>query len=208
MKHPNALTQVFCKTPVLGDVKTRLEPALGRERALSLYEEMLQMTIPQATCHALSACELWVTEAGDQSFFDGFGLPVHLQHGDDLGERMRSALQAGLASYTSVVLVGGDVPGIDAAYLDRALHCLQDHDVVLGPAEDGGYGLVGVRGGVHGQVPEIFSSMTWSSDQVLAETCCRLNDLQMNYALLPRIWDVDVPEDLPRYYAWVDSLAT
>ena len=91
-------------------------------------------------------------------------------------------------------LVGG-VPAIDGDYLHRASDALSDHDVCLGPAEDGDYGLVGVSG----QVPDMFRNIRWSTSDVLADSCRHLNRQRINYALLSLIWDLDRPEDLARY---------
>ena len=187
------LIQVFCKPPIPGDVKTRLIPTLGEQGACDLYT---QMTRHLLDCVKNLPAELWVTEP--HPFFDQFDLPIHRQMGEDLGERMQTTLQSGLESAQRVVLVGTDCPPINADYLTSAIEALATHDMVLGPAEDGGYGLVGVQR----QVPDIFSGIPWSTDKVLSETCHRLNTLRCRYALLPTIWDVDVPADLPRFEAW------
>ena len=78
----------------------------------------------------------------------------------------------------------------------EAFNRLDRHEVVLGPAEDGGYGLIGVKD----KVPLIFRDITWSTASVLSDTCRRLNDVGSSYALLPSIWDVDRPADAERYY--------
>ena len=109
---------------------------------------------------------------------------------------MRFALVVGLSQSARVVLVGSDCPDINASYVSEAFERLNDHEVVLGPAEDGGYGLIGVRGAV----PSIFQDIAWSTASVLSETCRRLNDIGTDYALLPLIWDVDRPGDVERYY--------
>jgi hypothetical protein len=76
---------------------------------------------------------------------------------------------------------------------------LKTHDVVLGPAEDGGYGLVGVKG----EIPDMFSDIDWGTERVLSQTCARLNRDGLDFGLLPLIWDVDRPDDLSRYRAWL-----
>ena len=105
---------------------------------------------------------------------------------------MHFALVDGLNQATRVILVGSDCPDINGSYVGEAFERLNDHDIVLGPAEDGGYGLIGVRDAV----PSIFQSIAWSTTSVLSETCRRLNDAVTDYALLPLIWDVDRAEQL------------
>ena len=109
---------------------------------------------------------------------------------------MLYSISDGLGRSERVVLVGSDCPPIDSGYVAQALALLKDHDVVLGPAEDGGYGLIGARR----LLPEIFTDIIWSSDHVLSDTCSRLNEGLVNYAMLPLIWDVDRPTDIDRYY--------
>ncbi len=201
MKHPNALVQAFCKSPKLGEVKTRLSPVLSDVEILALYEQMLTLTVAQVVDHSVCTAEIWVSDLSIAAFFDQFDCQKREQSAGDLGQRMADALQCGLADFEKVILVGGDVPDIDAAYLEAAIAALDTHEVVLGPAEDGGYGLVGVRR----QVPDMFTSIQWGSDEVLSQTCRRLNALKINYALLPVVWDVDTPTELPRYRQWAAS---
>jgi hypothetical protein len=82
-----------------------------------------------------------------------------------------------------------------------AVNALQQYELVFGPVEDGGYGLLGVRE----SLPEIFSDIDWGTDRVLSQSCDKLNREGCGFRLLPLIWDVDRPEDLPRYEAWLKS---
>lgn len=197
MKQSDTLVQIFCKPPIAGEVKTRLIPELGEAGALALYEQMLKAVI--ATTAALPLVELWTSRGHD--YFEQFSRPVLVQEGADLGEKMANALRHGLENYDQVLLIGSDVPPIDTNYLLMAMSSLATHDVVLGPAADGGYGLVGARGAL----PDIFDGIAWSTETVCRDTCRHLNRLELNYALLPEVWDVDRPEDLPRYYDLRDA---
>lgn len=192
MKHSDTLIQIFCKPPIAGQVKTRLIPELGEAGALALYEEMLGAVVRRT--RGFSSLELWSTAA--DAYFERFNRTVCIQQGVDLGARMAGALEQGLTGAGQVILIGSDVPTIDADYLENAIHVLSTHDVVLGPAADGGYGLVGVNG----NVPDMFADIAWSTETVLEETCRHLNRLELNYALLPEVRDVDRPEDLDSYY--------
>lgn len=201
MKHPDTLIQVFCKVPVAGEVKTRLIPQLGEEGALSLYKEMVEKTVFDLVNAEVADVEIWCTPTTSHVFFEQFDLHRCQQTGDDLGIRMSNALNEGLKTAEKVVLIGADLPPLDADYLDHAIDELDEQDVVLGPAEDGGYGLIGVRSAV----PDMFTGIDWSTEKVLSQTCRHLNGLKANYALLPLIWDVDRPDDLPRYGAWLNQ---
>lgn len=184
-----------------GKVKTRLVPALGEAGAVAIYEAMMRRIVAEVERSNLTA-ELWCWSDVGHAFFDQFPFPKHVQAGSDLGAKMRHALTDGVARGFDVLLVGSDVPPIDAEYLCEAAHQLASHDVVVGPAEDGGYGLIGVSG----QVPDLFSDVAWSTSEVLLETCRKLNAGRLDYALLAELWDVDGPEDLPRYKAWLDEM--
>ena len=197
MKQSDSLVQIFCKPPIAGEVKTRLMPELGERGALGLYERLLNAVVEHTA--GLPCVEIWTSQV--HPYFDRFDRPLHVQQGVDLGAKMAHALQQGLQTHDQVILIGSDVPPIDAAYLHFAMTELATHDVVLAPAVDGGYGLVGVRG----QVPDIFSDVAWSTDTVFDDTCRHLNRLELGYALLPEVWDVDRPEDLVRYYNLRDA---
>ena len=121
-------------------------------------------------------------------------LTVHQQADGDLGQRMHLAL-AHACSTGFGILVGTDCPGVDAAYLAKAVQALADGaDVVLGPVEDGGYVLVGLRR----PRAQLFTEMVWSTDKVFQTTCARAQQLQLQTVILPPLWDVDRPEDVDR----------
>ena len=202
------LIQIFARAPLPGQVKTRLVPALGEEGAARLYADLVRRTIREAA-EAGHLLEIWCTPDETDAFFRQFPHPKFRQQGEDLGERMKHALESGLNRSSRVLLLGTDLPPLDRSYIKAAMMALEDHDLVLGPTLDGGYGLIGVQSPsperTRERVPDIFSGPVWGESSVLEETCGKLNDLNMNYTLLPTIWDLDVPEDLPRYQAWLES---
>ena len=200
MKNREPLIQIFCKAPVLGKVKTRLIRKIGARRALDLYKQMFKRLMAEFSVDNPLA-ELWISTDKDYAFFEQYALPRFQQAGVDLGSRMSAALRDGLTRHESVILVGTDLPLINKSYIDRAVSSLGDHEVVLGPAEDGGYGLVGVKA----EVPDMFSDIDWGTENVLSQTCRSLNWGGRSYSLLPLIWDVDRPEDLQRYNAWLEG---
>ncbi|MBT6893091.1 MAG: glycosyltransferase [Gammaproteobacteria bacterium] len=202
MKNPEPLIQIFCKAPVIGQVKTRLISALGARGAFELHQQMLARVIAELSVSPHKA-ELWISPDKDHGFFQQFRLPRFQQTGDDLGASMCAALNSGLTRHGSVILLGTDLPLIDGSYVELAVNALQTHEVVLGPAEDGGYGLVGVNV----KTPDMFTGIDWGTERVLSQTCARLNRDGLDYHLLPLIWDVDRPADLPRYEAWLGGVS-
>ena len=185
---------------MLGKVKTRLIQKLGRRGALDLYLQMFERLIAELSASRFNT-ELWISPDKDHAFFEPFAFARFQQAGPHLGVRMSTALRDGLTRHDSVILVGTDLPLIDRSYIEQAVGALQTHDVVLGPAEDGGYGLVGVKA----ETPDMFSDIDWGTESVLSQTCARLNRDRLDYGLLPLIWDVDRPDDLPRYQAWLEG---
>jgi rSAM/selenodomain-associated transferase 1 len=198
MKNREPLIQIFCKAPVLGQVKTRLIRKIGARGALDLHKQLCKRLMANLSLDR-SLAELWISTDKDDSFFEQFRVPRFQQAGVDLGSRMSGALRDGLTRHESVILIGTDLPLINMSYIDCAVSSLRDNDVVLGPAEDGGYGLVGVKA----EPPDMFSDIDWGTKNVLCQTCKRLNGGGLGYSLLPLIWDVDRPEDLQRYDAWL-----
>ena len=189
------LVQIFCKLPEPGRVKTRLAERIGDVEAAEVAENLATRIISKLSKQFI--VEVWYTFEDTNGFLKQFpNIDLRQQVIGDLGERMAFALADGLKNAGKVVLVGSDCPVIDAAYVDQAFERLSDHGVVLGPAEDGGYGLIGVRD----VVPPVFGDIAWSSASVLSDTCRRLNGNAIDYALLPLIWDVDRPADVERYY--------
>jgi rSAM/selenodomain-associated transferase 1 len=201
MKNREPLIQILCKAPVLGKVKTRLIQEMGKRRALDLYLQMFERLMAELSASRFKT-ELWISPDKDHAFFERYALARFQQAGTDLGVRMSTALHDGLARHESVILVGTDLPLVNRSYIEQAVNALRDHDVIIGPAEDGGYGLVGVKG----EIPDMFSDIDWGTERVLSQTCARLNRDGLDFGLLPLIWDVDRPADLPRYEAWLRGI--
>lgn len=182
---------VMCKAPVAGRVKTRLEPAYGKEGAVALHAAMATLAI-ERTLRLFP--NTWIA-ADDvhHPFFTAFPAPVLPQGGGDLGERMqrlvRRALDYGAGS---VLLLGSDSPHMSEARLLGAEQALKSCDVVLGPVQDGGYDLLGLRG----SWPELFTQIDWGSEVVLAQTLQRISTLGLTCRCLSTGFDVDTPEDM------------
>jgi rSAM/selenodomain-associated transferase 1 len=197
----DALFIQFAKSPVVGQVKTRLLPALTAQQAMSVHIELLQWTARVLVDSGLGPVELAVAPDPAHPVFDDClarGVSrLSVQRGDDLGERMYHAMATALAQYRRVVLVGSDCPFIDATYLSDALSALARTDVVLGAAHDGGFVLIGARV----LSPAMFDAVGWGSDAVLAQTQANLARCGLSCTTLPPLHDIDRPEDLALWEA-------
>jgi len=191
---PEALLIQFAKAPQLGQVKTRMQPVLNEKQSLDLHCQLVRRTHETLHREALCQTQLWMSGEDNDGFFQSLKpLPeIKVQHGDDLGERMRSAIATGLQGWQSVVLIGSDCPAITSDYLRRALLALERVDVVLGPAADGGYVLIAMKKAEGG----VFEGVDWSTPRVLQQTRGRLAALNLSHVELPVLNDIDRPEDL------------
>lgn len=191
----------FAREPVVGAVKTRMIPHLSPEQACELHCELVLRTVDTLSAAGLGPVELAVTDNVEHALFArcrASGVAgIDRQRGADLGERMYNALVGGLARFDRVVLVGSDCPGIDGDYLVQAVSALDHADIVLGPAVDGGYVLIGATR----IFPEVFAEVPWGSDSVFAQTLGRLRSLKLEWLELPALADIDRPEDLPAWLA-------
>ena len=190
----------FARLPRVGQVKTRLIPALGEEGACELHSELMQHCCRQLLAARLGPVELWLDKPpGDEPGVAAcrhMGASIRLQAGRDLGERMYHALEDGLSRYRRVILVGSDCPGIDSDYLRRAEQALANNQLVLGPATDGGYVLIGAL-----LVDQnVFREVEWGGDAVLAKSRANIADLGWDLGILPELADIDRPEDLALWY--------
>jgi len=191
-----ALLVQFARAPQPGRVKTRMQPQLNGAQSLALHRAMVLHTCRTLRRARLGPVQVCVAGALSDPLFTrcrGYGASLARQSGADLGERMYRALVAGLRRHGRVVLVGSDCPALDADYLGAACAALDTVDVVLGPAVDGGYVLIGVRR-LH---VALFRGIPWGGAQVFAETQARLRETGLSWCALAPLADVDRPEDLP-----------
>ena len=199
MKHPDCAILIFAKAPVAGQVKTRLVPHLTFDQAARLYAEMAGACVRKCSTAGLCDVQLWCSpDTGHPFFVDcerRFGVSLHRQSGQDLGERMANALNAMLGRYRKAIVIGTDAPALDICTIDAVAGALDEKDVVLVPAEDGGYVLLGAAG----YKPGLLADVPWGTGNVLARTVGNLERLGLEYSLHGQCWDVDRPADLERY---------
>ena len=193
---------VFAKEPVPGAVKTRLARALGDERAASVHRQLAERTLATATAaraagivgRVVLCCAPDAERPAFAEWRDRYDVSLATQTGDDLGARMRHALEAELAHGVPALLIGTDCPALDAGRIAQAAATLADHDAVLVPAEDGGYVLVGLA-----RPLDAFSGIAWGTAGVMAATRANLVAARATWRELPALWDIDLPRDLARW---------
>jgi len=189
-----SLLIIFYRNPEIGKVKTRLAATVGDERALQIFRklsfhtkdvtEKLQADKIVFYSDAIDLMDIWSNAAYLKT----------LQHGDDLGERMKNAFQNAFENgYASVCVIGTDCYELTSEIIDRAFEGLRSADTVIGPARDGGYYLLGMNR-LH---PEVFDGKAWSTETVFRETIRDFDDAGLTYVILPVLRDVDKAEDLP-----------
>jgi len=190
---------IMAKAPRAGAVKTRLCPPLSTAEAARLYRCFLLDKIEQVKSLQAIQPAIAYAPAEGKGFFQAFAPNFVLlpQQGQDLGSRLAGSFEQLFAmGYTGVLAIDSDTPTLPTAYLERAVGLLAapEVDVVLGPSEDGGYYLIGLRE-LH---RDLFEAMPWSTREVLPETARRAEARGLGLAMLPPWFDVDVGEDLER----------
>ena len=190
---------IFARFPEPGKSKTRLIPALGPAGAAELYRQMVEHTLHWAKKlrdRLPLSIEIRFTGRPLETFRHWLG-PNFLyspQGEGDLGQRMRRSIQDAFAmKMKKVLLIGTDCPDLSPDLVEGALVLLRSSDLVLGPSEDGGYYLVGLRR----VVPQLFQDIPWGTETVLRKTLQVAQSSKLSYSLLPFLPDVDRPEDLP-----------
>ena len=185
---------VFEKNAILGQVKTRLAAGIGEQPALEIYKYLVQLTY--SALEALPV-PVWtyfsdfIPESNHQTVEKSF-----VQQGQDLGERMANAFASTFgAGRDKVVLIGTDCPRLKSQHLVQAFEALNHSDLVLGPARDGGYYLIGLKSGAG----YLFEGIAWSTSQVLSQTLHVAYQHGLIVTLLQELDDIDTQEDWQRY---------
>jgi uncharacterized protein len=181
---------VFAKPPRPGEVKTRLIPSLGENGAAMLADALLRDTLDSIAGLTWARPVLATTK--ESPALNSRDLPIWLQGGGDLGERLERILRRALEQSGAAIAVGADSPGLPRALLERARALLDAYDVVLGPCTDGGFYLLALKScpkGLLGEIP-------WSAPTTFERTLAKLKARGLSVALLDPWFDIDRPEDL------------
>jgi rSAM/selenodomain-associated transferase 1 len=189
---------LFTKPAREGRVKTRLIGNLTAAEAAALHAAFLEDLLDRLRGGDFELRLAWALDADEA--IPGGAVPGVRQEGRDLGERLYRALAAAGTDADAVAALGSDHPTLPVELVERAFERVEaGADVVLGPAEDGGYYLIALRAGA--LVPRLFAEIAWSTDQVLPATLARCAELGLAVELLPMAADVDTPDDLRRLAA-------
>lgn len=188
---------VFAKAPIPGEVKTRLVPLLGAEGAARLHGALVRRALATAQSARLGPLDLWCAPDVRHPFFAqcraDFGANLRRQRGADLGARMEHAFACAHGMRAALLLIGSDCPALSPARLRAAARALEGRDAVLTPAEDGGYVLVALA-----RPAPIFKGIEWGGAEVMGQTRQRLEAARLHWKEMPKLWDVDRPEDYVR----------
>jgi len=202
------LLLIFVKNPEKGKVKTRLAKTVGEEKAYNTYLKLVEITL-KAASEVQAYKQIWYSSFIDKSdsFLgkpsdrfersDGSSLRFEkkLQHGEDLGARMENAFRQGFDDeFNKIVIIGSDCPDISPEIIEDAFERLNQNDVVIGPSEDGGYYLLGLKR----MISEVFKDISWRTKHVLLETIHILKSGEIKFELLPTLNDIDTIEDLQK----------
>jgi rSAM/selenodomain-associated transferase 1 len=182
---------IFTRNPELGKGKRRLAATVGDQAALNIYKFLLDHT-RSITRDLQVTKQVWYSETLHKNdSWDNAIYQKEVQHGEDLGIRMKNAFQQAFKNHSHIIIIGSDMYDMSKEDLENAFHQLESHDAVIGPAQDGGYYLLGFTKKL---VKGIFENKEWGTETVLAKT---LNDLKnVNCAVLEERNDVDYYEDI------------
>lgn len=191
---PEKLLLVFAKNKLFGLVKTRLAKSIGPEAAYKVYEQLFHLTETETQKVSGVDIHIYFSNEIDESAWGN--VPKFVQEGTDLGARMSNAFEAGFkAGYTEIIGIGADLPDLTAERIENAFEELESHDFVFGPAEDGGYYLVGLNGdkGLY-----VFENKPWSTAELLKLTKDEIETNRHSLSLLEELNDIDTLEDLEK----------
>lgn len=184
---------IFVKAPRPGQVKTRLAAGLGESAACAAYKRIVEQLMENL--RGLENIEIRFSPddaEGELRQWLGENFIFTPQGSGDLGEKLHRAFQENFdAGAERVVVIGSDCPYVTPEDIEAAWSSLAAHDVVLGPASDGGYWLVGLRE----LQPVLFKNIPWSAESVLETTLTRVREAQLSFQLLHKLDDIDVLED-------------
>lgn len=189
---------VFVKNPKLGKAKTRIAKDVGDHEALKIYSQLLQITRDIIAPVRVTKAIYYSEYIDTNDLWASIPCRKELQNGGDLGAKMMHAFNSEFDKSSKVVLIGSDCPYITQDIIDQAFLILENKDMVLGPVEDGGFYLIGLRR----MDSDLFKNVVWSTSDVLDKTIKNALSLNMTYSLLEELSDVDFIEDWQKYQSY------
>ncbi|WP_452227485.1 TIGR04282 family arsenosugar biosynthesis glycosyltransferase [Lacinutrix cladophorae] len=188
--HKNLII-TFTRNPELGKVKTRLAKTIGDQSALNIYTFLLEHTEKTIRNIDSDKAVYYSVSIREKDIWDNKIYQKHQQQGNDLGVRMQNAFKAGFAAgYKKIVIVGSDLFDLQPKHLNEAFKALDKNDAVIGPAEDGGYYLLGMKT----ILPSVFETKEWGTDTVFNNTIKDLQNFKTYH--LEKLNDIDTFEDM------------
>jgi rSAM/selenodomain-associated transferase 1 len=193
---------VFTRFPVEGKVKTRLAKNMGNKFAVSFYKECAEHTFKELLKVEELGSELFLFCSEEKEIeqvmeWAGSNFNYYSQQGSDLGIKMYNAFTTVFKKgYKKAIIVGTDTPDVSMNIVKNAISVLDKYSVVIGPANDGGYYLLGYKS----KLMDLFSGIEWSTDTVFDNTIEKLNNSKMNYFVLDELTDIDTLKDLQYWF--------
>ncbi|VAW84836.1 hypothetical protein MNBD_GAMMA16-2326 [hydrothermal vent metagenome] len=199
MKEHTLSIIIFTKAPEAGKVKTRLTPYLKAEQAAVLHRQLVEHTLLTVTRSNKKNVVLWCAPDFHHPFFkeckQKYNVALKNQQGTTLGERIAHAFDETLQHSHFSIILGTDCPILNISTIEQAFKKLQqDYDVVISPAEDGGYALLGLKA----PYPALFDGINWGHNNVLSQTRQIIKQAKLHHYELETLWDIDRPEDYER----------
>lgn len=189
----NSLIMVFVRNPKLGRVKTRLAKTIGDQAALEIYEILSKHTAKIISEIDSDKLIFYSEKIQDNDIWTVINCKKQIQTKGDLGQKMLDAFQYGFSlGYKKIIIIGSDLYSLRPKHIESAFEQLENYDVVIGPALDGGYYLLGLNS----VIPEIFKQKQWSTSSILKDTLSDLKKFNVN--LLEPLNDIDTYEDLKK----------
>lgn len=187
---------VFVKNPELGKVKTRLASTLGKEKALEIYNKLIEYT--RNVLVKIQTANIYVFYSSFVDFEDEWSNDIfekRLQADGGLGTKITSAVKKIFEDCNQVIIIGSDCPQLTSSHIEDAFIKLETHNVVIGPSEDGGYYLLAMDS----YYPGLFHDINWSTDTVCDETLQKAKYLGLNSCKIETLSDIDYEEDWEKY---------
>lgn len=188
---------IFVRQPELGKVKTRLAVTMGNEKALAVYRFLLQHTYGLIKDSLFAAYVFYAGSMAADDLWRSNNIKKKIQEGNDLGEKMSNAFKTVFADgFSKLLIIGSDCYELTIELINQAFEQLSIADIVIGPARDGGYYLLGMNA----PFKDLFQNIVWSTSTVYSETLKKINQHACSVAVLPVLTDVDTAADITFLY--------